>query len=298
MDDKKRFEDCPFLKEKKVVYCKAYPLKKMLPLDRLFEDENLCFNKSYRTCPIYQKHAPETMTEMSICYFLGTENMLYCDLSPVKKYVPVYSLKLLNPCSSNAYRDCRYYKEFKEADTDTEKVQGFIMEREAYYCSNHLWIKRSFDGIKIGIDDFGQFIMGPIKEVLLPEKGRWNHPKNVFVTLKTDDGVVILDFPVKGYINNVNDAVSSNGTLINLDPYGDGWLVEMVPYSGFKSIENNESIFYGEKAKAWLEQEAFKLRHFIESEIGVTVADGGEIWRGLRDALGIKGNLLIKMFFS
>ena len=76
-------------------------------------------------------------------------------------------------------------------------------------------------------------------------------------------------------------------------------LVEIQEAEGFSPFEEKAAdMFHGDATPAWLEQEVYSLRHFIESEIGVTVADGGEIWRGLRNAFGIKGNLLVRKFFS
>ena len=47
---------CPHLKEVVMLYCDAYPVKKMVPLDKLVS-ANPCIAEDYRDCPLFRQAA-------------------------------------------------------------------------------------------------------------------------------------------------------------------------------------------------------------------------------------------------
>jgi glycine cleavage system H protein len=299
MDTQRKRRECPFLKEEKVVFCRAFPVKKMLPLEKIFDKENMCLRREHRSCPVYLEKMTTDLSQGKICHFLGTENIVYCQLAPVKKMIPIYSLKFEGPCSNESYVNCAFYQKMLQGDQKVTDVQGFVFDDTLYYYAGHIWLKRLEENVRIGLDDFGQFIIGNVREVLLPIVGDTVRAEEPFMSLRCDDGTIDLISPVEGTVSSVNRAVEKDCTLINLDPYGDGWLAEIREVPGISSFEEEGStMFHGDATAAWLEQEVYNLRHFIQSEIGVTVADGGKIWRGLRAAFDNKGNLLVKKFFD
>jgi len=54
---------CPFLKEVVMLYCDAYAVKKMVPLDRLVSTEPCLSTRSWCTCPLFQEAQPGTPPE-------------------------------------------------------------------------------------------------------------------------------------------------------------------------------------------------------------------------------------------
>ncbi len=57
-------EKCPFLEMTTVTYCKAFPVKKMIPLDRSMSEKGLCHTGNYRLCSAFRElEGPGTMTE-------------------------------------------------------------------------------------------------------------------------------------------------------------------------------------------------------------------------------------------
>jgi glycine cleavage system H protein len=294
-------EECPFLREEKVVFCKAFPLKKILPLQKIFEKENLCVQEEHTSCPVYMKKTKDEFPQTKICHFMGTENIIYCKLSPIKKMIPLYSLKFEGPCSNGTYGDCVYYRNMLQGGQRTVWVQGFAVEEMLYYHSSHIWLRRTDDSIRLGLDDFGQFVIGSIVEVLLPEVGQRVKVDVPFMSLMCDDGVADLSSPVDGTVTRVNRAVYLDSSLIKLDPYGEGWLAEVRPSGESVLFDRGTShLFHGDTIQPWIQREVSKLRQIAEAEVGgiVAVADGGEIWRGLRDEMGEQRRLLIRSFFS
>ncbi|MGE0451898.1 MAG: hypothetical protein AB7O37_08145 [Vicinamibacteria bacterium] len=54
---------CPHLKEVVMLYCDAFPVKKMIPLDRLVSAEP-CLGQGFARCPMYaQCHPPATQPQ-------------------------------------------------------------------------------------------------------------------------------------------------------------------------------------------------------------------------------------------
>lgn len=286
------------MREEKVVFCKAFPLKKILPLEKIFEKESLCLEKEHTSCPIYLEKIKGDFPQTKICHFVGTENIIYCKLSPIKKMIPLYSLKFEGPCSNETYGNCLFYQKMLRGDQKMASVMGFALEEMLYYHANHLWLRRVEDKIRIGLDDFGQFIVGNITGVLLPEPGQKIKADEPFMSLRCDEGVADLLSPVDGSIVSANQAVY-DGSLIRLDPYGDGWLAEVRPSEQSARFEEETTcIFHGSSAHPWLEKEIYKLRRLVESETGITVADGGEIWRSLQDEIREKRSLLVRTFLG
>jgi hypothetical protein len=48
-------EKCPFLEVTKVTFCKAFPVKKMIPLDRSSSAKGVCTTDSFRQCPAFRE---------------------------------------------------------------------------------------------------------------------------------------------------------------------------------------------------------------------------------------------------
>lgn len=293
-------ENCPFLQEEKVVFCKAFPMKKVLPLEKIFDKENICLKKEHRSCPVFlEKKVGDDYPATGICHFMGTENIIYCKLSPTKKMIPLYSLKFEGPCSNRTYEKCVFYKKMIQGDQKTTPVQGFLLEEELYYHSSHTWLRRLEQNIRIGLDDFGQCIIGKVREAFLPEPGQEIRADKPFMFLASDDGAAYIRSPIDGSIVSVNDAVCENGSLINIDPYGDGWLVEVKPAEGSTPFEEEATrMFHGNATHSWLEQEIYRLRHIMGREMEMAVVNGRDAARGLRAAIGEKRSSLIRSFFG
>ncbi len=45
---------CPYLKEVVMLFCQAYPVKKMVPLDRI-ASANPCLAHDFEACPLFQE---------------------------------------------------------------------------------------------------------------------------------------------------------------------------------------------------------------------------------------------------
>jgi glycine cleavage system H protein len=97
------------------------------------------------------------------------------------------------------------------------------------YSSEHEWARRLDDGsrIRIGITDFAQDALGDVVYVDLPAIGTRVDAAEAVGELESTKSVSEMYAPVGGVVVAVNEALADNPQLLNEDPYGEGWLIEI-----------------------------------------------------------------------
>ncbi len=98
---------------------------------------------------------------------------------------------------------------------------------DLYYTREHVWLRVTGNRGKIGITDYAQLEMGEIVFLNLPEENAPIEQDEVFGTLESSKTVADLYAPVSGEIVAVNKDLEEEPSLINDDPYGNGWLVTL-----------------------------------------------------------------------
>jgi len=341
---------CPFLEEIVVRYCKAYPIRKLIP-HGVSNTISLCSSDDYVKCSEYQHVARMDEQKSKQGSEMDVENKEYIKEmkeAPGKERLCIwaklgvvsYRLCTLNyncdKCQFNQSlmdangkygeapemfnivsrlrdlpaweRKCRYtlmgevsYKlcpnnyqcgscEYDQMMQDSIyghpavlarmarvkqiEVEGFFILSHLYFYKRHTWVRRmSENTVKVGLDDFAQRLLGKIEglDFLCEEEARqgefaWG--------VRCKMGNAQLLSPIDGIVKKTNEELCQDSSLLNTDPYGKGWVLELEPFN----IENSlEGLLKGDNAKDWLMGEIDKLSHRLESDIGVTVADGGEL---------------------
>ena len=97
------------------------------------------------------------------------------------------------------------------------------------YTQEHEYVKSTDepDVYQIGITDFAQGELGDIVYVELPKVGASFGAHDVFGTVEAVKAVSELFSPLAGEIVEVNDRLDGEPSLVNSDPYGDGWMIKM-----------------------------------------------------------------------
>ncbi|MBX6362508.1 MAG: glycine cleavage system protein GcvH [Gemmatimonadetes bacterium] len=80
---------------------------------------------------------------------------------------------------------------------------------------------------QVGITDYAQGELGDIVYVELPNPGDKFGRMEVFGTVEAVKAVSDLYSPVAGTVVEVNEAVQEDPSLVNSDPYGEGWLIKI-----------------------------------------------------------------------
>ena len=133
------------------------------------------------------------------------------------------------------------------------KIDQYWVSTELYYSTEHTWARIGEDGtVRVGVDEFASKTAGQILSVELPKMGELVEQMKSFGQMETAKWVGELHTPFTGVIVAVNQGVVANPQLINDDPYGAGWLVEIKPT---KMNEEIPKLLHGESAVEWLKRE-------------------------------------------
>lgn len=100
------------------------------------------------------------------------------------------------------------------------------------YTSEHEWVRNpgEADGsVRCGITDYAQDALGDIVYVTLPEVGAAVTEGQACGELESTKSVNDLFAPVSGTIVACNDELEQQPELVNSDPYGAGWMLEIRP---------------------------------------------------------------------
>jgi glycine cleavage system H protein len=95
------------------------------------------------------------------------------------------------------------------------------------YTAEHEWARISGTTVRIGITDFAQQSLGDVVYVSLPEVGAAITRGEPFGEVESTKSVSELFGPVDGTVSARNDALEGQPEVINSDPYGAGWIIEI-----------------------------------------------------------------------
>ena len=98
-----------------------------------------------------------------------------------------------------------------------------------FYTEEHEYLKKSDDdGVYfLGVTDYAQGELGDVVFVELPSAGDKFDRAETFGTIEAVKAVSDLYCPVQGEITGVNESLDENPSLVNSDPYGDGWMIKL-----------------------------------------------------------------------
>ena len=107
---------------------------------------------------------------------------------------------------------------------------------ELKYTAEHEWIAVVGSGddavLRIGITPYAQEALGDIVFVTLPSPGTEVTAGQSFGEVESTKSVSDVYAPVAGTVTAVNDQLDGAPELVNADPLGDGWMVELRPADG------------------------------------------------------------------
>lgn len=97
------------------------------------------------------------------------------------------------------------------------------------YTSEHEWVASGAEAYRIGVTDFAQHALGDVVFVQLPEQGSVVAAGEPLGEVESTKSVSEIYAPVSGTVVAVNGDLVDRPELVNSDPYGEGWLVEIAP---------------------------------------------------------------------
>jgi glycine cleavage system H protein len=120
---------------------------------------------------------------------------------------------------------------------------------DLHYTAEHEWIRRTGDNtVRVGITDFAQSALGDVVFVQLPDVGTEVTAGESFGEVESTKSVSDLFAPVSAKVVAVNSDLDGNSQLVNSDPYGAGWLLDL----------EADSESYEQEFAALLDAEAYR----------------------------------------
>jgi glycine cleavage system H protein len=99
---------------------------------------------------------------------------------------------------------------------------------DLHYTADHEWVRRTGDDVvRVGITDFAQSALGDVVFVRLPDVGTDLTAGESFGEVESTKSVSDLYAPVSAKVVAVNDDLDASPELVNTDPYGGGWLLDL-----------------------------------------------------------------------
>jgi glycine cleavage system H protein len=96
------------------------------------------------------------------------------------------------------------------------------------YTAEHEWVLRTGDDtVRVGITDFAQDSLGDVVYLQLPEVGSVVGAGDAFGEVESTKSVSDLYAPLSATVVAVNGELEGNPGLVNSDPYGQGWLLDL-----------------------------------------------------------------------
>ncbi len=126
-------------------------------------------------------------------------------------------------------------------NSDPNRITVSDIPSDLHYTAEHEWIRRSGDDtVRVGITDFAQSALGDVVFVQLPDVGSEVTAGESFGEVESTKSVSDLFAPVSGTVSAVNADLEGSPQLVNSDPYGAGWLLD-VQVSDVAGLESSIS---------------------------------------------------------
>jgi glycine cleavage system H protein len=107
-----------------------------------------------------------------------------------------------------------------------------VTPEDLRYTAEHEWVSGPAgggDAVRVGITHYAQDSLGDIVYVQLPDPGTEVTVGESLGEVESTKSVSEIYAPVSGTVVSRNDDLTATPELVNSDPYGAGWLVEIRP---------------------------------------------------------------------
>ena len=135
------------------------------------------------------------------------------------------------------------------------EIKGYNMPDELYYHEEHSWARVDGAKVTVGMTDFFQKEAGDVVFVDLPEEEDEVEQGEVCGKIQSRKWIGKLIAPVSGEIVEINEDLEDDTSLINTDPYGEGWVLVIEASDLDSELEN---LIHGDGVAGFIESEIKK----------------------------------------
>ncbi|KYK35075.1 MAG: glycine cleavage system protein GcvH [Theionarchaea archaeon] len=132
-------------------------------------------------------------------------------------------------------------------------IEGYNIPDDLYYEKNHYWARVEGNLVVVGATDYTQKAAGDFVYVELPYEGDKVEQGKPFATIESGKWTGRIYTPVSGEIVEVNEDLEDDYTMINQDPYGEGWIVKIKPSNLEEELKN--LLHEKKEVEEWMKKE-------------------------------------------
>ena len=136
-------------------------------------------------------------------------------------------------------------------------IDKFDVPDDLFYHEDHCWARKDGDIIVIGITDFAAKMAGTIKRVVTLEEDEEVNQGKPCGTMSSGKWTGKIYSPISGEITEVNEDLEDEPSLINDEPYGNGWVLKIEP----SNISEIDTLMDIDKMATWLPVEIKKDKY-------------------------------------
>ena len=142
------------------------------------------------------------------------------------------------------------------------KIEEYDVPDDLYYHKEHCWARVEGNVVVVGVTDFAQKMAGIIKRVVTLEEEDETSQDKPFGTMSSGKWTGKIYAPVSGEIEEVNEELEDNPSMINDDPYGKGWVIKISPSN--LEAELGKLKKTGPEYETWMKKEIADKKALIE----------------------------------
>ena len=142
-----------------------------------------------------------------------------------------------------------------------KREELLAIPEQLLYTPKHTWAQITPEGnIRVGVSDYAQRHLKGIANIMTEPVGKEIAKMEPFGVAETWMFMFDLYSPVSGKIVKVNEQLKDKPYLINEDPYGEGWIIEIKPKNSLTLEEELKSLLSSREYNKWVSKLEGRLR--------------------------------------
>ena len=137
-------------------------------------------------------------------------------------------------------------------------IKGYNMPDELFYHEEHSWAKVEGTKVTVGMTDMFQKEAGDIVFVDLPEEEDEVSQGETCGKIQSRKWIGKLVAPISGEITEINEEMEEDTSLINTDPYGDGWILVIEAEDEDELQSELKNLIHGDGVQSFVDREIAK----------------------------------------
>jgi glycine cleavage system H protein len=138
------------------------------------------------------------------------------------------------------------------------KIEGNDFPSDLYYHKDHMWVKLEEDKARLGYNEWAADSAGKLVSIKTRPAGRSVNEGKTLGSIESGKWVGSLKMPITGKVLEINPKLSNEPSLINDDPYGEGWVALVKPDKLDEELEQLIPGSNSEAIESWLKEEKTK----------------------------------------